>query len=100
MAVALVISLAAHSLLFSLIFGDQERGLPGLAILWRERRIEAPDIRVVLVPALVKPAEPAAKSDAGPGQPLSIEPPAAVKPASPVPPAPPPRRPAVANVPA
>jgi hypothetical protein len=62
LALALLLSVLVHALLLSLTFGDAELGLPGLALPWRERRVEVPDLRVVLVPAHVAPAEPAVVS--------------------------------------
>ena len=55
---ALLLSLLIHALLFSLTFGGEGLGLPGFGFPWRERRIVAPDLRVVLVPAQVTAAEP------------------------------------------
>src|SRR6185295_7973617 len=60
MAVALLSSVLIHTLLLSLTFGDQGLGLPGLGLPWRERRVEVPDLRVVLLPARVTPAAPPA----------------------------------------
>ena len=34
-------------------------GLPGFMLPWKERRVEVPDLRIVLVPARVAPAAPA-----------------------------------------
>jgi len=59
MSTALVLSLLTHALLLSLSFGSQGFGLPGLGLPWRERRFEADDLRVVLVPAQVTAAAPA-----------------------------------------
>ena len=59
MSTALVLSLLIHALLLSLNFGNQESGLPGLGLPWRERRFEAGDLRVALVPAQVTAATPA-----------------------------------------
>ncbi len=59
---ALLFSLLLHTLLLSLTFGGQELGLPGLDFPWRERRIEAPDLSVVLLPAQIAAAEPAGTS--------------------------------------
>jgi len=89
MAVALLSSVLIHTLLLSLTFGDQGLGLPGLGLPWRERRVEVPDLRVVLLPARVTPAAPPApaapvvkpKPVAQPSQQVSIKPPAAVAPA-------------------
>ena len=58
MTLALLLSLLLHTLLLGLIFGDGT-GLPGFGFPWRERRIEAPDLRAVLVPAEVAVAESA-----------------------------------------
>jgi len=75
LALALLLSLLVHALLLSLTFGDEDLGLPGLALPWRERRIEVPDLRVVLVPAHIAPAEPAVVSVAKPSLKLPIDPP-------------------------
>ncbi|MBA4262294.1 MAG: hypothetical protein C0443_09865, partial [Comamonadaceae bacterium] len=48
-ALALLISLLAHTLLLSLSFGGAAFGLPGLSLPWAERRVTAPDLRVRLV---------------------------------------------------
>ncbi len=58
LTLALLISLLLHTLLFSLTFGDEGLGLPGFGLPWRERRIEAADLRVVLMPAAVRATEP------------------------------------------
>ena len=91
MASSLLLSLLLHGSLLSLTFGGQGLGLPGLKFPWQERRIEVPELRVVLVPAPLTPAEPAVKSIAGPAQQASIAPPVAsgrarTPPASPAPP--------------
>ena len=90
MASSLLLSLLMHGLLLSLTFGGQGLGLPGLGFPWQERRVEVPELRVVLVPAPITPAEPAVNSVAGPAQQASIEPPVAggrapTPPASPAP---------------
>ncbi len=87
LTLALLLSLLLHALLLSLTFGGQGLGLPGFGFPWRERRIEAPDLRVVLVPARVTAAEPAGTSvkkplrpsikqpvPGGPAQTLSVSP--------------------------
>jgi TonB family protein len=56
LAFPLLISLLFHALLLSLTFGHDASGLPGLGVPWRERRIVAPDLRVVLAPAPVQAA--------------------------------------------
>ena len=59
---ALLLSLLIHALLLSLTFGGQSFGLPGFAFPWKERRMEAPDLQVLLVPAQVITAQPAGSS--------------------------------------
>ena len=61
---ALLLSLLIHALLLSLTFSGQKLGLPGFAFPWKERRIEAPDLYVVLMPAKVTAAEPTESSRA------------------------------------
>ena len=79
LAVALVFSLLIHALLLSLTFGRGGLWLTGRVILWGDRRIEAPDLRVVLVPANPVPAK-AAVSPFGNAPPsASITPPAAAQ---------------------
>jgi len=58
-AIALLLSLLIHALLLSLTFGGHGLGLPGFGLPWRDRRIEVPDLRVVLVTTRVTAAEPA-----------------------------------------
>ena len=55
---ALLLSLVIHALLLSLTFGGQGRWLPGFGFPWQDRRIEAPDLRVVVVPAQRTAVEP------------------------------------------
>jgi hypothetical protein len=59
LTLALLFSLLFHALLLSLAFGADEFGLPGFGFFSRERRIEAPSLRVDLVPLQVAAAEPA-----------------------------------------
>ena len=73
LTLALLLSLLIHTLLLSLTFGGQMLGLPGFAFPWRERRIEAPDLRVSLVPARATAAEPAGSLINEPLQLASIE---------------------------
>ena len=56
---ALLLSLLIHTLLLNLVFDGQGTGLLGLRFPWKDRRIEAPDLRLVLVPAQVAGAESA-----------------------------------------
>jgi outer membrane biosynthesis protein TonB len=103
-AIALLLSLLMHALLLSLTFGGQGLGLPGIGFPWRDRRVEAPDLRVVFVSTRVAPAESAITSVAGPLRHPSIAAPVAGGPApTPTPsrsPAPPLGGMAVAIVPA
>ena len=90
MASSLLLSLLIHGLLLSLTFGGQGLGLPSLGFPWQERRVEVPELRLVLVPAPVTRAVTAVDSVAGPTQQASIEPPVAggrapTPPASPAP---------------
>ena len=90
MAYSLLLSLLIHGLLLSLTFGGQGLGLPSLGFPWQQRRVEVPELRVVLVPAAVTGAVAAVNSVAGPAQQTSIEPPvagarASTPPASPSP---------------
>ena len=77
MASSLLLSLLIHGSLLSLTFGGKGLGLPRLSFPWQERRIEVPELRVVLVPTHVTAAEPAITSVAPPLQQASIEPPIA-----------------------
>ena len=79
LALALLLSLLLHTLLLSLTFGGQELGLPGFGFPWQERRIEVPELRVVLMPAPAPAtaAEPAGTSVKEPLHQASIEQPVA-----------------------
>ncbi len=77
MASSLLLSLLIHGSLLSLTFGGQGLGLPGLRFPWQERRIEVPELRVVLVPTHVTATEPAITPVAPPLQQASIKPPVA-----------------------
>ena len=98
---ALLLSLLIHMWLLSLIFGGQGLWRPGFGFPWQVRRIEAPDLRVVVVPAQVTSAEPAVTPVAEPSQQASVEQPVASAPAltPPVSRAPTPRRTTAAIVP-
>ncbi len=78
---ALLLSLLIHALLLSLTFGGQGRWLLGFGFPWQDRRIEVPDLRVVVVPAQVTAAEPAVTPVAEPLQQASVEQPVASGPA-------------------
>lgn len=93
--VALLVSLLVHAVLLSQLFGGGGLGLPGLVLPWRERRVEVPDVQVVLVPAPVTAAAPSAQ----PVAPPLAEKPAPKPPASPAPPPPPGDIAAVVKVP-
>ncbi|MDP3539744.1 MAG: histone H1-like repetitive region-containing protein [Azonexus sp.] len=70
----LLLSLLAHALILSLTFGGQEFGLPGFAFPWQERRIEAPDLRILLAPMQSTEAKPAMVPPPLPLPPELIEP--------------------------
>ena len=78
---ALLLSLLVHALLLSLTFGGQGSWLPGFGFPWQLRRIEAPDLRVTVVPAQVIAGEPAVAPAAAPSQKAWVEEPLASKPA-------------------
>jgi len=78
---ALLVSLLMHTSLLSLKFGGQGLGLPSFGFPGQDRRIEAPDLRVALVPAPVRATEPAVTSVAEPLQQASVEQPVARGPA-------------------
>ena len=90
MSSSLLLSLLIHGLLLSLTFGGHGLGLPGLGFPWQERRVEVPELRLVLVPARVTPAAAAVNSVARPTQQASIESPVAgdLAPTAPTSPAP------------
>jgi hypothetical protein len=88
---AISVSLLLHGLLLSLSVGGHALGLPGFTLPWKERRLGADDLRVVLAPA--QPAAPAAVTPA-PAPPASA--PAAIPLPSPEP-APAPEAPAPAT---
>jgi hypothetical protein len=54
LSTALLLSLLVHALLLSITLGGQTFGLPGLNFPWKERRLGANDLRILLAPA---PAE-------------------------------------------
>ena len=58
LTLTVLLSLALHALLFSLTFGSERLGLPGFGFPWRERRVEVPDLHVVLKSAPANVAEP------------------------------------------
>ena len=78
---ALLLSLLIHTLLLSLTFGGQGLWLLGFGLPWQDRRIEVPDLRVVVVPAQVTATEPAVTPVAEPLQQAWVEQPVASEPA-------------------
>ncbi|NRF65467.1 cell envelope integrity protein TolA [Aquincola sp. S2] len=72
LGVALLLSLLIHALLLSLTFGGG-LGLPGLGFPWQERRIEVPELRVVIVPPRIAPAAPAIAPVVQPRQQALVE---------------------------
>ena len=69
LAYALLLSLTFHALLLSLNFRGQGLGLPGFGFPWQERRVQAPDLVVRLVPPL-PPTPPAQAAIPPVAQPL------------------------------
>ena len=64
---ALGVSLVAHALLLSLVFGGSGMGAPGLALPWQDRRAQADDLSIVLTPPpMPRPAPPVPPAPAGP----------------------------------
>ncbi|HTE86508.1 MAG TPA: TonB C-terminal domain-containing protein [Dehalococcoidia bacterium] len=78
---ALLLSLAIHAFLLSLTFGGQGGWLLGFGFPWQDRRIEVPDLRVVVVPAQITATEPAVTPVAEPLQQAWVEQPVASGPA-------------------
>jgi len=76
LTLALLLSLLIHGLLLSLIFGGGG-WLPGLLFPWQDRRVEEPDLRVVVVPAEVPAAAPTVAPVAEAVQQESVEQPVA-----------------------
>ncbi len=77
LALSLLLSLLSHALLLNLDFGGQELGFPRFGLPWQDRRIEVPELRVVLVPPRVQASEPATRSVAKPLRSAPIKPPPA-----------------------
>ncbi len=65
---AMLLSLLIHAPLLSLTFGGEKLGLPGFEFPWKKRRIEVPDLHVVIMPAraAAEPAEPAISESISP----------------------------------
>ena len=77
---ALLLSLLIHTWLFSVAFGGHGLWRAGFGFPWQERRIEAPDLRVALVPAPVTAEEPAVTPVAEPSQQAKVEQPVTNRP--------------------
>ena len=59
LGLAVLASLLAHAVLLGLALGGAGAGTPGLGLPWQDRRAEARDVRVVMVPARTIAAPPA-----------------------------------------
>jgi hypothetical protein len=59
MSTALLVAVLLHALLLSVTFGGQAFGLPGLKLPWKQRRLGAEDLQVILAPLPKPPAEEA-----------------------------------------
>jgi outer membrane biosynthesis protein TonB len=55
MSTALLIAVLFHALLLSIAFGGQTFGLPGFKLPWKERRLNANDLQVMLAPSPPRP---------------------------------------------
>jgi chemotaxis protein histidine kinase CheA len=56
MSTALLLSFLVHALLLSVALGGQTFGLPGLNFLWKERRLGANELQILLAPTPVRTA--------------------------------------------
>ena len=74
MPIALSVSLLVHALLLSLSLGGNGFGLPGLQLPWKERRLEADQLRILLTMTRSGASEPAADDTASAGMPLPERP--------------------------
>jgi outer membrane biosynthesis protein TonB len=63
MSTALLIAVLFHALLLSVTFGGQTFGLPGFKLPWKERRLSANDLQVMLAPLPSPPAAPAKEAN-------------------------------------
>ncbi|MBK9575143.1 MAG: hypothetical protein IPO43_21880 [Rhodoferax sp.] len=72
LTLGLLLSLMFHALLLSLTFGGQGRGLPGLGLPWQDQRIEALELRVMLLPTPAPAVEPVPTAEIA--RPVSAEP--------------------------
>ncbi len=59
LSAALLLSLLVHALLLSIAVGGQTFGLPGLNFLWKERRLGANELQILLAPAPTEIADAA-----------------------------------------
>jgi outer membrane biosynthesis protein TonB len=75
LTVSLLGSLLFHLVLLSLTFGGQGPGLPGFGLPWQERRIEAPDLHVVIAPAPPAPEVSAVAAGMEPEPQATVMPP-------------------------
>ena len=75
-------SVLFHALLLSVTFSGQTFGLPGLNLPWKERRLGADDLRILLAPALAPaPAPTPIPADISPTRMANAGPAAVDKPA-------------------
>ena len=90
LAFALLFSLLVHAVLLSLTFGRGGLWLPGSDVRWPDRRLEMPELRVVLVPASPVPERSTVGSLGSQSPSAAIDPPlpaqeAVARPAVPAP---------------
>ena len=73
LSTALLFSLLIHVLLLSITIGGQTFGLPGLTFPWKERRVEANVLRVLLAPKQPTVPASALAPESAPADPLPTE---------------------------
>jgi TonB family protein len=73
LCLSLLLSLLVHALLLSLTFSGEEFGLPGFAFPWQDRKIDVPNLRVVLAPAPVTDPKSTVTTDSLPLPPVLTE---------------------------
>ena len=77
LTLALLLSLLLHALLLSLTLSGQGHWFPGFGLPWQDRRVEAPELRVAVVPVRITAADASVARVAEPAEQAPIEKPAA-----------------------
>ncbi len=68
-----MLSLLAHALLLNVALGGQTFGLPGLNFLWKERRLEANQLQILLAPSPRETVDPVIAAVVAPAAPAPAE---------------------------